>query len=153
MVNVYITGEIEDSTVQAVHSALASNSRTIDIFINTVGGDAETSFAIYDLIANDPRVATHIIGKAYSGGSIIFFGGSRARTSLPHSRLMIHKGWAQASGNSYEMTYRADYLESVDAAQAGIFSKHLPKKLIKRFNAGEDVYLNTLEMQELGVLK
>lgn len=153
MVNVHITGTITDGTVGQVLEAVLSDTQTIDIFINTRGGDAETSLAIYDLIAKDCRVATHIVGKAYSGGATIFFGGTRARTATPNSRLMIHKGWSEVTGNSLDLQSRTETLENVDAVQELIYSKTLPKKILKRFRAGEDVFLSSKELEDMGVLK
>lgn len=69
----------------------------IEVFINTPGGDFDSSFAISDIIkASKYPVHTIVEGEACSGGSIISMSGHK-RFMRPSSMILIHQlssgGW------------------------------------------------------------
>lgn len=151
----YIIGDIDGDTVKAVHEALAEDTQQIDIYIHSYGGVASAGFAIYDLIKNDPRVGTHLLGVACSAASLIFLGGQRTRTATEHSRFMAHRGSTRIGYATIpEMADVADIVSQfVDEPLAAVYEPYLTKKQMKRFLDGEDVSLDVSQMSKQGMLK
>lgn len=75
------------------------SSSEIVLYINTLGGEVDSGFAVYDTMRLiEAPVRTVCIGVCASMGALIYLGGER-REMLPHSRLMIHD--PSFSGGSY----------------------------------------------------
>ncbi len=61
------------------------------VYLNSWGGDIDTSYEIADLII-DYELDTHAIGVCYSACTTLFLGG-RKRTLERGSKLGFHRGW------------------------------------------------------------
>ena len=81
----------------------------ITLYINSPGGDADSGFALYDMMKflNSP-VRTICSGLCASAGVIIFLGGKPGeRFSLPHSRFMIHQPSTGTQGQATDIEITA----------------------------------------------
>lgn len=81
----------------------------ITVFVNSPGGDADSGFAIYDLLrfCTCP-VRTICAGLAASAGVPIFLGGDKGkRYSLPHSRFLLHQPSMQMMGQASDLEITA----------------------------------------------
>ncbi|MCX6149760.1 MAG: ATP-dependent Clp protease proteolytic subunit [Ignavibacteriales bacterium] len=69
--------------------------KDINLYINSPGGSVSAGLAIYDTMKYiKPDVATICVGMAASMGAILLAGGAAGkRSSLPHSRILIHQPW------------------------------------------------------------
>lgn len=69
--------------------------KDINLYINSPGGSVTAGLAIYDTMKFiKPDVATICVGMAASMGAILLAGGKAGkRSSLPHSKIMIHQPW------------------------------------------------------------
>ncbi len=69
--------------------------KDINLYINSPGGSVSAGLAIYDTMKYiKPDVATICVGLAASMGAILLAGGAAGkRSSLPHSRILIHQPW------------------------------------------------------------
>lgn len=90
-----ITGEVDidmyEMVLKNLH-VLDSTAGTINIFINSEGGELTQCKAIYDLIAGcNNHVRGMVYGEAASSASI-FFQACDERLMSPNSELMIHIG-------------------------------------------------------------
>ena len=74
--------------------------KDINLYINSPGGSVTAGLAIYDTMNFiRPDVATICVGMAASMGAVLLAGGaSGKRSSLPHSKIMIHQPWTQGIG-------------------------------------------------------
>lgn len=90
------------------------NAETINVFINSPGGDVFESVAIYNLLKRaDAKIHVFIDGLAASGASLIAMAGDKV--SMPkNSQMMIHNAWAFAGGDKHELRKVANDLESID---------------------------------------
>lgn len=153
MTNLYISGTIDEDTLGDVIDVLSCDTQQITLFIHSGGGLATVGFAIYDLIKDDPRVDTYMVGLAGSAAGLIFMGGTR-RAATDMSRLMVHR-----SHSTVRHANKVDLLESVEESDfwdmpiQKIYEPFLTKKQLKMFLDGEDVYLTHKQMRKQGVLK
>jgi len=102
--------------------------KTIDVRINSYGGDVFEGLAMYQqLIAHPAVVTTHVDGVAASIASIIAMAGKEIRIAEA-GWMMIHDAWGMAVGSAPEMRRQADLLDSVTAQLAGVYSARIGMK-------------------------
>lgn len=94
---------------------------TIDVRINSYGGEVAEGLAIYNqLKQSKAHVTTHCDGFACSIASVVFMAGDERVMSDP-SLLMIHNAWTYASGDSAALRKQADDLETITEASKRIY--------------------------------
>ncbi|MEO3386017.1 head maturation protease, ClpP-related [Mesorhizobium sp. CAU 1741] len=90
-----------------------ANAKTIDVRINSEGGDVFDGKAIYTLLAgHKANIVVHIDGLAASAASYIAMAGNEIRIA-EGGFVMIHNAWSFAIGNADDMRRTADLLETV----------------------------------------
>jgi len=105
------------------------NVKTIDVRINSYGGDVFDGLAIYQqLVRHQAAIITHIDGVAASIASVIAMAGSEIRIAEA-GWLMIHDAWGLAIGNAAEMRRQADLLDSVTQQVAGVYQARTSKPI------------------------
>jgi ATP-dependent Clp protease, protease subunit len=69
--------------------------KDIFLYINSPGGSVSAGLAIYDTMKYiKSKVSTICVGLAASMGAVLLAGGEAGkRSSLPHSKIMIHQPW------------------------------------------------------------
>ena len=69
--------------------------KDINLYINSPGGSVSAGLAIYDTMTYiRSKVSTICVGLAASMGAILLAGGETGkRSSLPHSKILIHQPW------------------------------------------------------------
>lgn len=127
----------EDKCPQDVADLLNSieKNATLNIYINSGGGDAFGGIAIYNLLKRHPGQKTvHVDALAASVASVIAMAGDRI--IIPRTaQIMVHKPWGYQIGNADEMRKAADAL---DACQESIMAVYME-------NAAEGVDRETIE--------
>lgn len=89
---------------------------SINVHINSNGGEVSEGLAIFNTLRNSGKaVTTYCDGFACSAASVVFMAGTN-RVMSPASLLMIHNAWTLAMGNSDELRKQADDLEKVNQA-------------------------------------
>ncbi|MCC6548661.1 MAG: ATP-dependent Clp endopeptidase proteolytic subunit ClpP [Ignavibacteriaceae bacterium] len=80
---------------QLIFLEAEDSQKDIHLYINSPGGSVSAGLAIYDTMKYiKPDVATICVGLAASMGAVLLAGGAAGkRTSLPHSKIMIHQPW------------------------------------------------------------
>jgi len=79
--------------------------KDINVYINSPGGSVSAGLAIYDTMQYiKPQCATICMGMAASMASLLLAGGAAGkRTSLPHSRIMIHQPLGGTQGQATDI--------------------------------------------------
>lgn len=101
--------------------------KSIDVRINSYGGDVFDGLAIYRQLADHKaRVVVHIDGVAASIASVIAMAGDEINIAAP-AFLMIHNAWGMAVGGPEDMRSVADRLEAVSGAIADVYAARTGK--------------------------
>lgn len=95
---------------------------TLDIFINSPGGDVFAAMSIYNTIKRCPATVTATIdGIAASAASIICMAADKI--IMPrNAEMMIHNASILARGNKNDLRTLADELERIDGQLADIYA-------------------------------
>ncbi|MBJ8026581.1 head maturation protease, ClpP-related [Bacillus cereus group sp. N21] len=91
-------------------------AKTINIHVNSGGGDVFESIAISNLLKNhSAQIVIHIDGLAASGASVIAMAADKI--IMPkNTMMMIHRAWTYAAGNAEGLRKVADRLDKIDTA-------------------------------------
>ena len=122
-VELYVYGEIGESpfgegiTARQVVEAIQSHrgARSIDVRINSEGGNAMEGFAIYNALRREGerrKVNTFVDGAALSAASVVMMAGDTIEAA-ENSIIMIHDPHSIVAGNAAELRERADVLDTV----------------------------------------
>lgn len=126
--------------------------KDINLYINSPGGSVSAGLAIYDTMKYiKPDVATICVGMAASMGAILLAGGAAGkRTSLPHSRIMIHQPWIGGmQGQTSDILIQAKEMEKTRDTLYSILSEHTGKTVEQITNdCDRDYFLSAEEAKE-----
>ena len=130
--DLYIFGDIEkwayepageQSGMTIVNQLKAVTAKTINVHINSYGGDVSEGLAIHNVLREHPaQVHTICDGFACSAASVVFMAGDQ-RTMMPASLLMIHNAWTIAMGNAAELRKTADDIETITQASVETYKR------------------------------
>jgi len=163
--NVYILGEF-DSTISteivyALNSLVEQLSRIKDaqmhIYINSCGGDAYELFSLLSILdvarQKGITIYTHVIGVAYSAGSILAVYGDH-RTMSRYSDHLLHLGCAGAEFSTFEQLKReAENNVKHFNKILRIYSEHtkIPKKRLAEMLKDDKLYLDAEQCLKYGI--
>lgn len=103
--------------------ALGDGISTIDLHINSPGGDVYEAIAIMNTLRqHEARVETTVDGIAASSAGFIAVGASDTLAVAENAEIMAHLPWAIAVGDAADMRKMADDLERIGKNIASIFS-------------------------------
>jgi len=96
---------------------------TLDVRINSVGGDVFQGLAIYNALTRwDGETVAHIDGLAASMASVIAMAAGKV-VMASASLLMIHNPQTFASGDQHDLAKRVELLETVRGVMVALYSK------------------------------
>lgn len=96
-------------------------AKTLDVRINSPGGDVFDGIAIHNaLTAHPAKIHVFVDGVAASIASVIAMAGDRV-TMARGSQMMIHEGHTAAAGTADDMRAQATLLDSVSDTIAGFY--------------------------------
>lgn len=156
---IFIEGEITETKAcdfvrQLVLLNMEDSTSSIDVLINSTGGEINAGLTIYDAMqASRAPIRTFCIGRAYSIAAIIFSSGSR-RLMLPHSELMIHEPCLGPNGGgTYDTLHSAtSILASIRAESVRILAYHTGRNEKKIQEAiSYNHYLSAQEALDFGL--
>lgn len=132
---IFIEGEINaEAACEFVKKVMLLNSessdKTIDILINSPGGEINSGMLMYDVIQSSKApIRTFCIGRAYSMGAVLFACGNHGRYMLPHSELMIHEPLIsnRVGGSTSSIKSISDSLLETKRKMNLILAKHTGK--------------------------
>lgn len=101
----------------------ALDAKSVDVRINSPGGDVFDGIAIHNaLVAHPATVNVHVDGVAASIASVIAMAGNKV-TMARGSQMMIHEGHTVAVGAAADMRKQADLLDTVSDTIAGFYAE------------------------------
>ena len=105
------SGTTAKMVADALAELKAAGAQSLDIFINSPGGNIFEAKAIYaELRRFEGERTVHVDGIAASAASFIAMAGDKIITA-PAATWMIHDVWAMGMGNATELRKLADVLE------------------------------------------
>lgn len=106
-----------------VRDLAAITAPSINLNINSPGGDAWDGFAIYNALVMHPaNVTAHITGIAASAASFIAMAGDTIIAHRP-SQMMIHDASGLCFGNAADMTETAAILDQLSNEIAAVYAR------------------------------
>lgn len=117
---IMIAKPVDRTLMERTSSALLmldgrNREKPITVFVNSPGGDADSGFAIYDVLrfVRAP-VRTICAGLAASAAVPIFLGGRKGmRFALPNSRFLLHQPSMQMMGAASDVEITATEIERI----------------------------------------
>lgn len=101
----------------------AVDAKSVDVRINSPGGDVFDGIAIHNALASHPAtINVHVDGVAASIASVIAMAGDKV-TMARGSQMMIHEGHTVAVGAAADMRKQADLLDTVSDTIAGFYAE------------------------------
>ncbi len=159
--DLYVYGDIveyawweEDTSASDIRKKLEeTTAKTINVHINSLGGDTFTGLAIYNLLrakSKEASIITYVDAIAASAASIIAMAGDKI--VMPSNTLMmIHNCWTYTVGNSNGLRKTADDMDKIMAA---VVECYLAKIKIEKEELqtllDEETYLTADEALEKG---
>lgn len=140
---------------QLLFLASVDAKKDILLYINSPGGSVYPGLGIYDTMQYvKPDVATICTGLAASMGAVLLAGGANTkRSSLPHSRIMIHQPLGGARGQTSDMEITIRQMQEIKNDLYQILSNHTKKSLEEiEKNADRDYWMRAKEAQKYGLI-
>jgi ATP-dependent Clp protease, protease subunit len=130
--------------------------RDIFLYINSPGGSVSAGLAIYDTMQfMKSPVNTICMGLAASMGAFLLAGGRKGkRSTLPHSRIMIHQPSQQGGGGSAsDIEIQAKEILYLRGKLNQLWTKHTGQSMerIER-DTDRDRYLSAEEAKDYGIV-
>ncbi len=130
-----------------------TNAKTINVHINSLGGDTFTGVAIYNLLkakSKTAKIITYVDAIAASAASIIAMAGDKI--IMPSNTLMmIHNCWTLSIGNANELRKTASDMDKImDAVIQCYLSKIKITEEELRALLDDETYLTAQEALEKG---
>lgn len=114
---------------------------TIELHINSNGGEAKEGVAIYNSLVNkQAKKIAYIDGVAYSAAFLPALACDKIIMGLGTTAL-VHNMWAIVQGNAADLRKEADNLDKMMAANRGIF--------MSRYKGTEEELIKLIESEEI----
>jgi ATP-dependent Clp protease protease subunit len=112
---VFLVGEINhvsasNCIMRLLYLQSVRRDQDINLYINSPGGVVDDTLAIYDIMRfMSCDIATYCIGRAESGGAIVFMAGKKGkRYILPNAKVMIHQPFGGVYGQAADIEIQAE---------------------------------------------
>ena len=156
---IFITGDIESSLCAEVKKSILllksiNSIKPITIIIDSQGGDAYSSFGLYDFIMNeDIEINTHVSGCAMSGGATIYMAGTK-RTMSPYSTLMFHTVSGDTNGKNSDIKIDSKEFDDIHDKMCEIYAVHSNKSIRywRKLIEHSDIYIRYPKAIVLGLV-
>src|ERR1039457_4176781 len=129
--------------------------KDIQIYLNSPGGSVYAGLGIYDTMQYiNPDVATICTGMAASMAAVILCAGAKGkRTSLKHSRVMIHQPMGGAEGQASDIEITAKEIQKLKKEVYEIIAKHSNQEYDKVWkDSDRDYWMNADEAKAYGMI-
>ncbi len=140
---------------QMLFLAAEDPDKDISLYLNTPGGYISSGLAIYDTMQYiKPDVATICMGQAASMGAVLLAAGARGkRSTLPHSRVMIHQPLGGAQGQASDIEIQAKEILTLRHTINEIFADHTDQSLKKiEKDTDRNYFMSAEEAKEYGIV-
>jgi ATP-dependent Clp protease protease subunit len=128
---VFLVGEINHvsatrAIMQMLYLQSLDSKKDLNLYINSPGGVVDDTLAMYDIMRFlSCDVATYCIGRAESGGAVIFAAGTKGkRYILPNAKVMIHQPYGGVYGQSADIQIQAEEILKTKKTLNEILARH-----------------------------
>lgn len=131
------------------------SKKDIQIYVNSPGGSVYAGLGIYDTMQYiAPDVATICVGMAASMGAVLMCAGEKGkRTSLKHSRVMIHQPLGGAEGQASDIEITAREIQKLKKELYEIIAKHSNQDYDKVYkDSDRDYWMTAQEAKDYGMI-
>jgi ATP-dependent Clp protease protease subunit len=118
-------------TAQLLHLEAEDQTREIQLYINSPGGEMTGLFAIYDTMQfiSSP-ISTICVGQAASAAAVLLAAGSPGRRlALPNARILIHQPHGGAQGQTTDVELAAKEMVFMRHRMTEILAEHTGKSV------------------------
>ena len=129
--------------------------REIHLYINSPGGMVTSGLGIYDTMQFiKPPVTTLCMGQAASMAALLLCAGAAGkRSSLPHSRILIHQPMGGFSGQASDVDIQAREILRLREELNEIMAKHTGQPMERIHQDTErDFYMSGDQAKEYGLV-
>ncbi len=151
-INDYVANIIQ---AQLLFLESVDSKKDIQIYLNSPGGSVYAGLGIYDTMQYiQPDVATICTGMAASMGAVLLCAGAKGkRTSLKHSRVMIHQPMGGAEGQASDIEITAKEIQKLKKELYEIIAKHSNHDYEKVWkDSDRDYWMTADEAKEYGMI-
>jgi len=157
---VFLGGEIDHFMANIIIAQLLfleseDPDKDIFIYINSMGGAVTAGLAIYDTMQYIRcPINTICIGQASSMAAVLLSAGTKGkRSSLPHSRILLHQPLGGFSGQATDIDIQAREILLLKDQIIQILAKHCgqSKDKVKK-DTDRNFYIGPHEAKEYGVI-
>jgi ATP-dependent Clp protease protease subunit len=129
--------------------------KDIFLYINSPGGSVYDGFGIFDTMQHvKPDVHTVCVGLAASMGAFLLCAGAKGkRSSLEHSRIMIHQPLGGARGQATDIRIQADEILFLKSRINNELAKRTGQSIAKiSEDTDRDFYMSPSEAISYGII-
>jgi ATP-dependent Clp protease protease subunit len=156
---VFLVGEINHVSasrciMQMLYLQSVKRDQDINLYVNSPGGVVDDTLAIYDIMKFlSCDVATYCIGRAESGGAIVFMAGKKSkRYILPNAKVMIHQPFGGVYGQTADIEIQAEEILKTKNNLISIMSKCTGQSMDRvRDDSERDRFFGSKEAVEYGI--
>jgi ATP-dependent Clp protease protease subunit len=130
-------------------------NRDITMYINSPGGSVSAGFGIYDTMQIiTPDVATICTGMAASMAAMLLTAGTKSkRSSLEHSKIMIHQPLGGAEGQASDIEITAREIKKTKEELNRLLALHTGQPYEKIVtDSDRDFWMSSHEAKEYGMI-
>ena len=156
---VFLVGEINHVSasrviMQMLYLQSVKRDQDINLYINSPGGVVDDTLAMYDIMRFlTCDVATYCIGRAESGGAIVFAAGTKGkRFILPNAKVMIHQPFGGVYGQAADIEIQAEEILKTKQNLIDILAKHTGQTVERvQEDSERDKFFDAREAVEYGL--
>jgi len=156
---ILLTGQVNKEMAERVARQLilmeSMSSDPIKVFIDSPGGDADSGFAIVDMLRFvEPDVYTIGMGLVASAGALILLAAPKDnRLSLPNSHYLIHQPLSGIRGVATEIEIYAKEIDNMKQKINKLISEETGKSLKQvAKDTDRDYWMNPEEARKYGLI-
>lgn len=157
---IWVAGPVNDNMSVVVQAQLMflsqlDQSRPITMHIDSPGGSVKAGLGMVDVMEYIPNpIETINTGMAASMGSVLLGAGTKGmRSSLRHSRTMLHQSSGGAGGNIQDARISFEEWEKLNSelfVLLGEYCGKTPKQVMK--DATRDLWLSSTDALKYGII-
>src|SRR3984893_13519702 len=155
----FLVGEINHVSasrimMQMLYLQSVKRDQDINFYINSPGGVFDDTLAMYDIMKFlTCDIATYCIGRAESGGAIVFMAGKKTkRYILPNAKVMIHQPFGGVYGQAADIEIQAEEILKTKNILINVMSKctgQAPDRI--REDSERDRFFDAKQAVEYGI--
>lgn len=140
---------------QLLHLAADHADRSIQLYVNSPGGDIDAALAIYDTMQHvPPPISTVCVGGAASVAALIVAAGTAGeRMALPNASFVLHQPGAERRGQITDLLLAADLVDRQRRRVETILAHHIGSTADQvRADTDRELTLTAAEAVDYGLI-